>query len=111
MKVHLKQVEIVQALKQYLSAQGIAVDGKTVEVSFTAGRKESGLTAEVNITSADDQPVAISRVSVTRTATLESVATLPVEPATEPEGQTAAATAEPEAQAEQPVKATPALFS
>lgn len=49
MQINLKQNEIVDALKQYVNQQGINLAGKQVEVSFTAGRKEGGLCAEINI--------------------------------------------------------------
>ena len=53
MKIAFKQVEIVAGLKLYIQSQGISLVGKTVEVDFTAGRKEAGLTAEVEILSED----------------------------------------------------------
>ena len=53
MRVQLKQDEIKEALKQYIRQQGIQVSGKTVEITFTAGRKDTGLSAEVNISDAD----------------------------------------------------------
>ena len=49
MQIQLKQSEIINALKLYISNQGINLNGKTVEVAFTAGRKSSGLTADVCI--------------------------------------------------------------
>lgn len=49
MQVHLKQSEIVTALKQYISGEGISLQGKTVDMVFTAGRKESGISVEISI--------------------------------------------------------------
>lgn len=49
MQVQLKQTEIITALKQYISGQGISLQGKTVDMAFTAGRKESGITVEISI--------------------------------------------------------------
>ena len=49
MQIQLKQNEIVAALKQYISTQGISLRGKNVDISFTAGRKESGITADISI--------------------------------------------------------------
>lgn len=49
MIINLKQAEIVAALKLYINQQGINLAGKTVTIDFTAGRKESGLSAEINI--------------------------------------------------------------
>lgn len=49
MIIQLKQTEIVIAIKNFLSQQGIAIGDKEVEITFTAGRKDKGLEAEVNI--------------------------------------------------------------
>lgn len=49
MQVHLKQSEIVTALKQYISGEGISLQGKTVDMTFTAGRKEAGISVEISI--------------------------------------------------------------
>lgn len=49
MQIQLKQSEIIQALKLYISTQGINLNGKTVEVAFTAGRRETGLSADIDI--------------------------------------------------------------
>jgi hypothetical protein len=92
----LKQNEIEQALSQYVASQGIATEDKVITIAFTAGRKESGLTAEVNITATETTPP--HRVSVTRT--VAAVATpLPqlaaVEPVVEPAADAPAETQEP----------------
>jgi hypothetical protein len=50
MQIQLKQNEIVAAITQYVAKQGINLTGRKVEVTFTAGRKESGLSADVDIT-------------------------------------------------------------
>lgn len=49
MQVQLKQSEIISALKQYISGQGISLQGKQVEMAFTAGRKEAGISVEISI--------------------------------------------------------------
>ena len=49
MKVKIQQNEIITALKQYISSQGINLQGKVVAIDFTAGRKEGGLTADISI--------------------------------------------------------------
>jgi len=49
MQIQLKQTEIIAALKQYITTQGISLSGKSVDISFTAGRKESGITADISI--------------------------------------------------------------
>mgnify|MGYP000382587192 CR=1 FL=1 len=49
MIVNLKQYEIEAALRQYIAQQGININSKTITISFTAGRKESGISAELDI--------------------------------------------------------------
>lgn len=49
MQINFKQVEIEDALKAYVAQQGINISGKVVEVTFISGRKNNGLTAELNI--------------------------------------------------------------
>lgn len=49
MQVKLKQSEIVAALKMYISQQGISLNNKDVEVTFTAGRGDTGITADLDI--------------------------------------------------------------
>lgn len=49
MQINLKQREIEAALRMYVSHQGINLNGKEVAITFTAGRKEGGLTADVSI--------------------------------------------------------------
>jgi len=60
MIINLKQSEIEAALKGYITQQGISLGGKQVTVSFTAGRKESGVSAELSIE--DDGTTAIEPV-------------------------------------------------
>ena len=95
MQIQLKQTEIIAALKQYISAQGINLAGKEVSISFTAGRKESGIIADLSI---DD--VAIPGFSD---------ADVVVDPAAPALRVVAAAAApEPAAETEQPQAAAPA---
>jgi hypothetical protein len=49
MQIQLKQTEIIAALKQYIVGQGINLAGKDVSISFTAGRKEAGIIADLVI--------------------------------------------------------------
>ena len=49
MQIILKQKDIEQALTLYLRDQGINLTNKSLSVSWTAGRKESGITAEIDI--------------------------------------------------------------
>ena len=49
MDITVKQREIQQALMNYIAQQGITLVGKEVKITFTAGRKEAGITAEISI--------------------------------------------------------------
>lgn len=49
MQINLKQVEIERALKNYIAQQGIDLYGKLIALSFTAGRKESGISVDISI--------------------------------------------------------------
>jgi hypothetical protein len=49
MQISLKQRDIELALKMYLSSQGIALAGRTFEIEFTAGRKDNGLSVQIDI--------------------------------------------------------------
>lgn len=49
MIINLKQTEIELALRAYVQAQGISLHGKDLSISFTAGRKEAGISAEISI--------------------------------------------------------------
>lgn len=49
MRVQLEQREIAIALQEYIVNQGINLNGKKVEITFTAGRKDTGLIADLNI--------------------------------------------------------------
>ena len=87
MIINLKQVEIEQALRAYVVAQGISLSGKELSISFTAGRRESGISAEISIedidipgytTDADDEALtekaqAIAVNTTAEPATQESV--------------------------------------
>ena len=54
MQIILKQRDIELALKMYLASQGIALAGRSFLVDFTAGRKESGVSATIDIGSAEE---------------------------------------------------------
>ena len=49
MLITLKQKEIEAALRLYISQRGINLADKEVGIAFTAGRKETGVSAEVSI--------------------------------------------------------------
>lgn len=53
MQINLKQREIIDALRQYIAKQGINLSGKTVDCVFTAGRKDSGISVEIQIEDQD----------------------------------------------------------
>lgn len=58
MQIQLNQSEIVTALKDYVTKQGISLQGRTVEIVFTSGRKENGISADLCISdNAGDFPV------------------------------------------------------
>lgn len=97
MQIHLKQLEIEAALRQFISQQGINLTGKVVEIAFTSGRKDNGLSAEITIEDGVGVP-SERRSSSTTTKQLTDISNLP------PPSDTAQ---EPEAT---PVKTT-SLFS
>ena len=49
MLIQIRQKEIETAIQMYIAAQGITLKGKSVSIAFTAGRRDSGLTADVDI--------------------------------------------------------------
>jgi hypothetical protein len=54
MQIQLKQPEIEEAIIRYISQQGISLVGKTITVNFTSGRKDNGLSADVDIDNVKD---------------------------------------------------------
>ena len=68
MQINLKQKEITEALKMFISHQGINLTGKSVSIEFTSGRKDNGLSAELII---EDT---VNVTNVTATATEEPAA-------------------------------------
>jgi len=54
MQITLKQRDVELALKMYLSSQGIPLAGRSFDLDFTAGRKDTGLTIYVDIGSAEE---------------------------------------------------------
>lgn len=49
MQIQLKQSEIIAAIKQYVVTQGINLNGKTVDIAFSATRGAAGIIADVSI--------------------------------------------------------------
>ena len=66
MQITLKQSEIEVALKNYIVAQGINLTGKTIEVAFTAGRKEAGISAELDINDAGTESTSVPSLVLNR---------------------------------------------
>ena len=55
MLIQLRQSEIEHALTRYIQDQGISLRGKTIEISFTSGRKDNGVSADLDINVAEDE--------------------------------------------------------
>ena len=49
MLIQLRQSEIEAALKMYVVSQGFSLYNKTVDISFTSGRKDNGVSADLEI--------------------------------------------------------------
>lgn len=64
MKLTLTQVEIEEALKQYVFSTISIKDGTDIKIDFTAGRGEKGLTAEIDINYLGLQSIALDRPAV-----------------------------------------------
>ena len=63
MNINLKESDIITALKQYVTNQGIDLTGRDVKISFTAGRKQNGVTAALAI---DEHEDPVSNASPTK---------------------------------------------
>lgn len=64
MQVQLRQPEIVEALRQYIANKGISLSGSTFQVHFTAGRKETGISAEITMENEEIPGVELAPVDV-----------------------------------------------
>ena len=49
MLIQLRQSEIEVALREYIVNQGINLTGRRVDISFTSGRKDNGISADLDI--------------------------------------------------------------
>lgn len=49
MKINIKEPEIVLAITRHLATQGIVVQDRDIEMVFKAGRKGTGLSADISI--------------------------------------------------------------
>ena len=52
MLIQLRQREIEDAVKMYVTAQGINLSGKKIDMNFTAGRGSAGITVDIDIADA-----------------------------------------------------------
>ena len=55
MLIQLRQSEIEVALCEYIVNQGINLIGRRVDISFTSGRKDNGISADLDINVAEDE--------------------------------------------------------
>ena len=100
MQVTLKQSDIEKSLKDYITAQGIRTEGKDVQIVFTAGRRGTGVTAEIIIEDTNPQtqdkalgaanaqtktPVEVLKELGTIAKVVTEVPATETEPANEPE--------------------------
>ena len=49
MLIQLRQSEIEAALREYIVNQGINLTNRQVDISFTSGRKDNGISADLDI--------------------------------------------------------------
>ncbi len=73
MLIKLKQSEIEEALRDFIVKQGFNLDRKTVDISFTAGRGDSGMTADLDIHDAASGTAQCSPVYETQASATGSV--------------------------------------
>lgn len=112
MQIQLKQTEIIAALKQYIISQGISLNGKAVDISFTAGRKEAGITADISIEDAGQQIPGFEDSVDDSAKPVLTVVTTPPETKAAEEEEAPAVEEPPFATEETPVAKTPtSLFN
>jgi hypothetical protein len=118
MQVQLKQTEIIAALKQFITAQGINLAGKDVNITFTAGRKEAGIIADVSIEDVSipgftdeevEEAVKASDAPALKVVPTVAKAAIATEAVAEPVAQAQAETADE--QPEEPAPKTTSLFN
>ena len=56
MLIQLRQSEIEVALREYIVNQGINLTGRQVDISFTSGRKDNGISADLDIVDTHQSP-------------------------------------------------------
>lgn len=109
MQIIIKQIEIEVAVKNYIAGLGINLNGKDVEVSFTAGRGEVGLSASLDIVEAGSSAMpapALTPVKNAQEAPAEAKVTAPAQ---KPVQVTRTPVAEPISTTPAPVEAEAAL--
>jgi hypothetical protein len=82
MRIHIQQTEIENAIRDFIQKQGIRLQGKTVNIAFTATRSGAGITADIDVegdgdafmlsgTGVSEQGVANQRTSLSVVHTAE----------------------------------------
>lgn len=61
MLIQLKQSEIEEAIIGYINTHLMNVDDRNISIAFTAGRKDTGLTADVDIEMVKNKPTRIQK--------------------------------------------------
>lgn len=125
MDIQLKQQDIEKAIRLYIGEQGITTRNKDITMSFTAGRKKSGITADVSIEDVVENVKPVSPITAAidaiqaetpKVVYAEVAVGHPVEPVHVPLAQAEAklvvTPTETEVQADpEPVKATSSIFA
>lgn len=71
MQIQLNQAEISAAIKQYIEGSGIAIAGRSIDITYSAGRlKNTGLTAAIKISDETDRPLFSASVDVAHVSSL-----------------------------------------
>lgn len=110
MQIQLKQAEIMTAIKQYVANQGINLNGKTVDISFSATRGAAGIIADVSIEEVNIPGFTDSTVDDAAKPALTVVSTATATEAPQAEVPEAKQAAEDAGQDPAPAKAT-SLFN
>lgn len=101
MIIILKQADLESALSVYIEKQGLSLQGKSLDITFTAGRGETGHSAQIEIS--DAKEVAPAVVALTKAVVSKAKADTQAAAAPEP-------AAEATDEASPPVVASKSLF-
>ena len=85
MKITLDQVEIEDAVRDYVMSQVSVKDGQRIEMDFTAGRGANGLTVDINIVRDTSAVIPTPATKSTTTRSSETQAVKEVKSALTPE--------------------------